>query len=132
MNVAFNLSQMFFVMMLGVYIARWNYNRLKFEVNSNRPIMRSRKSKSTNGYVYLLRVKNTENTYKIGRTRNPKNRLRTFNVKLPFPVEYEHLIKTDDMYSLESELHNKFSRKRQNGSEFFLLSSDDVTYIKGL
>ncbi len=83
------------------------------------------------GYVYLLRTIHDSTLYKIGRTNNPDNRLRTFNVKLPFPVEYEHLIKSDDMYQLESNLHRRFASQRING-EFFRLSETDVGYIKSL
>lgn len=84
------------------------------------------------GWVYLVEVIGQEELYKIGYTKNPKNRLKTFNVKLPMEIEYLHLIKTDDMYDLESELHGRFHDKRQNGSEFFLLTPEDVAYIKSL
>jgi hypothetical protein len=83
------------------------------------------------GYVYILKQINGEH-YKIGRTSNPDNRLATFNVKLPFPVEYEHLIQTDDMYALESELHQRYASKRVNGSEFFKLTPQDIQELKGI
>lgn len=81
------------------------------------------------GYVYLL--KSTSGYYKIGHTGNPKNRLRTFNVKLPFEVEFECLIQCDDMRHLEKTLHNHFDNKRVNG-EWFNLEAEDIKYIKGL
>lgn len=80
------------------------------------------------GYVYILKQVNGE-YYKIGRTSKPDDRLHTFNVKLPFTVEYEHLIQTDDMYALESELHAKYADKRVNGSEFFRLTTQDILDI---
>lgn len=83
------------------------------------------------GYVYLVKVRNESNLYKIGRTRVPEDRLRTFNVKLPFPVDILALVKTDNMYSLERMLHNRFSDKRANG-EFFYLTSEDVQAICAL
>jgi regulator of replication initiation timing len=95
-------------------------------------IRKQRNKRNPQGYVYLLRVYNSENLYKIGRTHNPDNRLRTFNVKLPFPVAYEHLIQTDDMYQLESELHARYAQHRQNGSEFFTLTQTDIDTINQL
>ena len=81
------------------------------------------------GYVYLLQ--SPTGTYKIGKTTNPENRLRTFGVKLPFEVEYICLIKTKNPKETESELHNKFSDKRMGG-EFFKLSNEDIEYVKSL
>jgi hypothetical protein len=89
------------------------------------------KARQRNGYVYLLRTAHDVTLFKIGRTSNPDNRIKTFNVKLPFQVEYEHLIPTVDMYALESELHQRFASQRLEG-EFFRLSSEDVQYIKSL
>jgi hypothetical protein len=82
------------------------------------------------GYVYLIAASN--GTYKIGRTKNPNDRMKTFGLRLPFAVEYLAVIPTDDMYILEKELHRRFKKKRLNGSEFFQLDSDDIAYIVGL
>lgn len=85
--------------------------------------------KAKPGYVYLLRSEN--GYYKIGRTQDPQNRVKTFGIQLPFEVEYECLIKTDAMVKLEKQLHDHFAHKRIKG-EWFNLSPDDVEYIKGL
>ena len=89
----------------------------------------SRGGASSAGYVYLLRALHDPSLFKIGRTNNPDNRLRIFAVKLPYPVEYDCLISTDDMYALESELHAQFADKRLEG-EWFRLDEDDVAYIR--
>jgi hypothetical protein len=81
------------------------------------------------GFVYLLRAATDQ--YKIGRTKDPKNRKETFDVKLPFPVEFECLIPTQDMFQLEKALHQRFGGKRLRG-EWFDLSEEDVAYIKSL
>lgn len=83
------------------------------------------------GYVYILRALHDPTIFKIGRTNNPDNRLRTFNVKLPFDVEYLCVLKTDDMYVLEYQLHLKFADKRLSG-EWFSLSANDLDYINGM
>ena len=69
--------------------------------------------------------------YKIGMTRNPHDRRQTFNVKLPFQVDYDHLIYAGDMRALEAALHERFKGKLVNG-EWFRLSPDDVAFIKSL
>lgn len=81
------------------------------------------------GYVYLIKA--STGHYKIGRTSDPKNRLKTFNVKLPFEVEFECVIQTSNMYDLEAELHTQFSQYRING-EWFNLEPAHVEYIKSL
>lgn len=81
------------------------------------------------GYVYL--VQSVTGAYKIGRTRNPRDRMRTFGVLLPFEVEYLCLITTTRMIDLERELHRRFADKRLQG-EWFALGADDIEYIKGL
>ncbi len=81
------------------------------------------------GYVYLLQ--SPTSAYKIGRTKSPKSRSKTFGVQLPFEVEFIALIKTNDMLRLEAELHQQYAEKRVNG-EWFNLSSEDVEYIKSL
>lgn len=81
------------------------------------------------GFVYLLQ--SPTSAYKIGRTADPDDRMATFSVKLPFEVEYEHLIETSNMYQLESELHARFADRRVNG-EWFDLTNEDVAYIKSL
>lgn len=82
------------------------------------------------GFVYLVKADN--GTYKIGKTVNPKSRGKTFNVRLPFKVEFIHTIETDDMHALEKALHLRFANKRLRGSEFFSLSLADVAFIVSL
>lgn len=79
------------------------------------------------GYVYVLR--SPTGAYKIGYAQKPADRLRTFNVKLPFEVEYEVLLKTDDMRGLESSLHDRYSDKRING-EWFALTANDLAELQ--
>lgn len=81
------------------------------------------------GYVYLIR--SASGHYKIGRTKDPKNRMKTFGIQLPFEVEYLCLIETVDMKALEMSLHEQFASKRVNG-EWFALDAEDVEYIKDM
>lgn len=108
------------------YIERVRHQLDTLIVENNQRI---EKSSSGAGYVYLLR--GPDGTYKIGKTKNPDDRRRTFNVKLPFRVEYVTLIETNDMTLLESDLHKRFKHKNVDG-EWFNLDDDDVEYIKRL
>lgn len=108
-----------------VYKIRHEY---QLQVEYNRPhVVPTRTSKP--GYVYLL--KSPLGAYKIGKTSNPDNRIKTFSVKLPFEVEYTCVIKCVDMNELEKRLHAKFADKRING-EWFALTTDDIEYIRWL
>ncbi len=98
------------------------------ELNSDRKPQPKTRIKKT-GYVYLL--KSDTGHYKIGRTIDPSSRSKTFGIQLPFDVTFICTIKTDNMYGLESELHQKFSKKRING-EWFNLSTEDIDYMKSL
>lgn len=82
------------------------------------------------GYVYLIQEASNGH-FKIGRTRNPQDRLTTFNVKLPFMIDYICLIPSSNMRRLESRLHSKFTSKRVNG-EWFALDAVDVAFIQSL
>jgi len=83
-----------------------------------------------NGYVYLLKEVNGEH-HKIGKTIDLKNRIKMFNVKLPFEVELIHTIRADD-YDLAEELaHIHFAKKRVKG-EWFLLDEQDIENFKSV
>lgn len=96
-------------------------------VETPRPVS-ARKAKA--GYVYLLQQVNGAH-YKIGHTKDPESRNKTFGIQLPFAVEFICLIKSEDMTMLEAELHQRFAEQRVNG-EWFALSPEDIEYIKGL
>lgn len=79
------------------------------------------------GYVYILRSDSGE--HKIGRTRNPASRLATFEVKLPFRVNYEMVIYGEDHIALEAELHERFAHCRLDG-EWFHLTDQDLDELR--
>jgi hypothetical protein len=108
------------------------FDRLSRDVSAPQVIhISGKKLTSRNaGYVYLLKEING-NHYKIGCTRDPNDRRKTFNVKLPFEAAYICLIPSQDMHALESALHYRFASKRVNG-EWFSLSPADVQYIQSL
>lgn len=78
------------------------------------------------GYVYVIKG---DEQYKIGCTKNVKQRLRPMGAMAPFPLQALVLISTGDMEALEAELHEKFAAKRIRG-EWFNLDESDVDYIR--
>lgn len=79
------------------------------------------------GFVYVLKADN--GYYKIGKTVNPEDRIKTFTIKLPFHVEYELLIESENYTVCEKRLHGLFADKRIDG-EWFALTSEDIAEIR--
>lgn len=89
-------------------------------------LLRVRNNK-IDGYVYIL--KSDSGYWKIGRAKNPANRIETFHVKLPFVVNYEIVIPATGYVALEQELHARFDYCRVNG-EWFELTDGDIADLK--
>jgi hypothetical protein len=88
-------------------------------------------ARDLSGYVYVLRT-GEESIFKIGKSKEPENRIKTFGNLLPFEVDYELLIEADNMSALEKSLHRRFASKRIRGSEFFTLNERDLRYLSAL
>lgn len=87
------------------------------------------RSRTGGGYVYILKDVEVSDTYKIGKTRRPYERMRSFAVNLPFAVELIHVIACDNADQTEHQLHRRFAEKRRRG-EWFALEASDVEWIK--
>lgn len=81
------------------------------------------------GYIYILKDIQISGLYKIGKTRNPVERMKAFGVQLPFAVELIHVIKCYSADEVERRLHSRFASKRERG-EWFALSDEDVAGLK--
>lgn len=80
------------------------------------------------GYVYVFQL---NEYYKIGLSTNVRVRWQVLNGTTPYDVDIVTTIRTDNMSKLEGELHQRFAKKRVNNKqEWFLLNSDDVTFLK--
>lgn len=77
------------------------------------------------GYVYVIK---SPYGYKIGKTKNMKQRSQLFSVKLPFPIEILRYGWFDDYSSTEAKLHREYAHKRLEG-EWFNLNEAEVTAI---
>lgn len=78
------------------------------------------------GYVYFIK---SIHGYKIGKTKNIKNRLKIFEVKLPFDFELKYYVRTIDYNELERTLHEYFVEKQING-EWFSLTTEDIDKLR--
>jgi hypothetical protein len=92
------------------------YNAM-VEQDSHSPKKEPRGRHPRAGYVYLVR---SGLYHKIGISTSPEARIKS--ISSPYPVELIHSIETDDMFDLESLMHERFASKRP----------EDVEYIKGL
>lgn len=79
-------------------------------------------------YVYLMRC---QGLYKIGVSVNPEQRRRKIQGSGAFDVELICTIQSNDMFALETELHQRFSGKRVR-REWFALNKTDIAYVQSL
>lgn len=80
------------------------------------------------GFVYV--IKSDTGHYKIGRSSDPENRMKTFGLQLPIEIVYEAIYPSQDMYADEKYLHQHFQSKWVNG-EWFNLNEEDLKFIDG-
>lgn len=104
------------------WLAVQDAGRISFDTSSQ--VQRNKQP----GYVYLLQC---GEYYKIGVSQAPDKRIEQLATPPPFDLEQVCLIETDDMYGLETGLHNRFADKRVRG-EWFQLEQADVDYIVSL
>lgn len=90
---------------------------------------RKRPAKTAPGYIYL--IEGLPGHYKIGLTVDPKERIGTLGVQLPYPIRVIHLIPAENMEAAENHLHDLFRGKRVRG-EWFELDEQEVAFIKGI
>lgn len=80
------------------------------------------------GYVYLFHDAET-GMYKIGKSKNPDNRLSQVRTSTANNIVCFCTIETHEMTTLEAELHQQFATQRIRG-EWFSLTDADVQCIK--
>ncbi|MCP4540114.1 MAG: GIY-YIG nuclease family protein [Chloroflexi bacterium] len=88
----------------------------------------SARLQDVSGYVYLLQA---GPYYKIGASQTVDKRIKQLSTIPPFEIELICAIKTNTMYELERELHERFSDKQVRG-EWFTLNDEDIVYIENL
>lgn len=81
------------------------------------------------GFVYLLMDMDVTGYCKIGKTKEPVDRIGHFDIKLPFETKVLHIIPCYDSTKTETVLHHRFADKRQRG-EWFNLDQHDIEWIR--
>jgi len=100
-----------------------DYNSTKSDKLSTR--YEKQKPKPVPGYIYVVR---SGEYYKVGRTSNLEQRMKTFRTTLPAGTELVFTIKVSDTRSAETEIHTSLNESRING-EWFNLSESDIEYL---
>lgn len=85
--------------------------------------------KSKTGYVYVLK---SLEFYKIGSSfSNVKSRIKIHKSSNPH-IEVFGIYHVFDSHNFEKFLHSLFDDKRKRGTEWFLLSEDEVMKLKNI
>ena len=95
-------------------------HELREQYNTNRLQKSMRQKKKKEGFVYIAKA---DKYFKIGCTKNPKNRILALDVKAPFPVKVVLLIPCEDMEETEKTLHKTFANQHIRGEWFDLTDS---------
>jgi len=108
-----------------------NVNRAQLNRKQNEDARNKGRVTPKAGYIYLVmidEVLNGSSYYKIGHATRVEKRLMDVSKYTPWTISLLHIIKTDDMGMLESDLHHKYREFRMNG-EWFRLSPAAVSEI---
>jgi|LGVE01.1.fsa_nt_gb hypothetical protein len=82
-------------------------------------------------YVYVISgTHNGTTKYKIGKANSIKERLKRFEVKIPFDIDLITSFSVKDAINLESELHKTFKNKRLSGEWFDLTAKNMLKIIE--
>jgi len=90
-------------------------------------------------FLYLIASGNNDNTYKIGISNEPTRRLeqikRQYNVPNAYIIETMDVSTRDEVFAIESALHEKYDRyaaSHMEGREWFRLSQKQIDEIKAM
>ncbi len=90
-------------------------------------LRKTQQKKYPNGYIYFIKLKE-QNVYKIGVSQSVSRRLSDINNSLPFDFDILSLHYTEDVYSLEEYILNKFKDYQLKG-EWFKLPTQKAKVI---
>ncbi len=99
--------------------------RLSTEYSKDEKNEKARKIKEDVGYIYMIK---SQYGFKIGKSKNIKQRNKLYSIKMPFHFDYVFKEKCVDYHNLEIRLHEMFSEKHLNG-EWFQLTDTDINHI---
>lgn len=91
-------------------------------------IPKKKERKIHKGYVYFV---GGGGYYKIGKAVDMKERMKFYEIKMPFECKLVHVIKTNDIAKCEKKFHKRFDLNRRNG-EWFQLNENDIQEVKNV
>lgn len=94
---------------------------------SNKNQINNEKIDDKSGFIYIIKEM-VNDTLKIGKAKNVRDRLDHFEVKLPFDFEVLYQIPVANRHEAEKIMHNKFEDRNVNG-EWFKIKEEDVDKI---
>jgi len=102
----------------------------------NSSYKKTKEIKPEKGSIYILQLKN-QPIYKIGRSSDPQERLKSLQNSIPFECVLLHTILSNDTHSDEQKLLDLFKNKRISISgfkkqEWFKLNKRDIRYLTNL
>lgn len=124
-----------FLIILVVIMGISHSQPLRFEGLTNVPAKNYQnlpKLEYPAGYVYVIKD-SKYHKYKIGRTINPKSRLRDIQRNEVGQLEYIYLVRTDDAKSTEKNFHERYAQFRiRKDREWFELGESQLQDIRNL
>ena len=78
------------------------------------------------GFIYLIK---SNNLYKIGKAKNPRERINGYKTQNPFGIELIFQKEVNNYSQTEKRLLEKFKDKQVKG-EWFKLNKEDILWIK--
>lgn len=84
------------------------------------------KVREARGWVYILK---SEGLYKIGRTLNPKQRIKSYRTQNPYGTEVVIMERVEEYLRTEAAMLRMFEGKKVKG-EWFRLTRHDIEELK--
>jgi hypothetical protein len=107
-------------------------NKMTKEEYMSQQVYLSKKEKEDKlkikGYIYIIK---SDFGYKIGKSKDAKNRVKNIGLQLPFKIELIFQFYVEGYHMKEKQLHEQFKNKHING-EWFNLSDEDIEAIKNI
>lgn len=124
-----------FLVILVIIMVASHSQPLRYENLTNAPVKNYQnlpKLEYPAGYVYVIKD-SKYHKYKIGRTINPKSRLRDIQRNEVGQLEYIYLVRTDDAKSTEKNFHERYAQFRiRKDREWFELGQSQLQDIRNL
>ena len=90
---------------------------------------KERKAENKRGFIYVIE---SGGLYKIGKTNNPKDRVKAYKTENPHGITCHLMISVNNYSKKETELLKHFKDKLVVGKEWFNLVPSDIQTIKAM